>query len=292
MKPARRGGPQFRSTAENVLTEFHEVIDKEVFRVEKALVGDLPPPPISTGIAKLDRMAMIEPGMLLIIGGVTGSGKSSLCGNIAVNVARGGDPVVFVTSEMTHREMLYRVASNISGQPVCKLRDLNEAIERGALDTYTAIRGLPLLFQRSFPPRMEDAKAAIRVGVVRYGAKLAVVDYVQRLAEADDIRHEQAIASIARECKNLALELGIPVIAAAQVNRQPGARNDPRPYLSDLRGSGEIEQNADMVWFVHRPEQYGKQGSPQILIAKQRNGPVGELDVYFNAALCTFGSIG
>lgn len=280
----------FRAEGEDVLYSVREAADAEVRKLEKALMGESPPPPLKTGIPKLDKMVRLEGGMLFVIGGVTGSGKSSLCGTIASHLARDGYPVVFVTSEMTHREMLYRITAPISGTPISVLREADAALEASAIDAYAAIGDLPIYFQRHFPPRMDDAKAAIRTGVARHGAKVAIVDYAQRLAQADDDRHEQAIAAVARECKNLALELGILVIAAAQVNRQPAGRRDPRPLLSDLRGSGEIEQNADVVCFTHQPKNYGKTGGPQIIVAKQRNGATGEVDVFFNEQLCTFGS--
>lgn len=276
------------SDASGPLVSFAEVADEEISRLDRIRAGEAPPERLQTCIADLDAMLYVQPGDQLVIAGETSSGKSSLCGQITAHEARRGRPVVFVTSEMTHRQMLIRIVSGLSGESVERLVNPKTAALAGADRQYRAFRGYPIHFQRKFPPRIEEASAAIRTAVARHGAKLAVIDYAQRLAEQDEENQERAIARIAHEAKNLALELGIVVIAAAQVNRQVSGRTDPRPKLSDLRGSGRLEQDADVVLFTYQPSRHGKPGDPEIIVSKQRNGRTGIVPVSFNAETCTF----
>jgi len=276
----------------DVLVAFSEIAEAEIAKLERVRAGEEPPRPLAVGISELDRMLYLEPGMLVLVGGETSSGKSALCGNIATHHAKQGKAVVFVTSEMSHRQMLVRIVAGLSGQSIATLLNPKEAAKSKLDDTYRSFAGLPIDFQRSFPPRIEQAVAAIRTAVARRGASLAIIDYAQRLAELDEERREQAVAKIAHEAKNLALELGIVVVAAAQVNRQVATRKDPRPLLSDLRESGRLEQDADCVLFTYQPARHGLRGSPEIIVAKQRNGRLGAVQVSFKAETCTFRDLG
>lgn len=278
-------------TDERAYVELSGVSDAEGGRLEMAAFDDTEERNmIETGIAPLDEMLHVEQGDFVVVGGITSSGKSSLCGQIAVTMAQKATPVVFVTSEMTHRQMLARFASVVTGIPVLSFLRSKTAIEIGAPLIYRTVGQLPIYFQRAFPPRMRDASAAIRTVAMKYGAKIAIIDYAQRLSDPSIEFQEQAVAQIAEQSKNLAMELGIVVVAAAQLNRQPSGRKDPRPLLSDLRGSGRLEQDANHVLFVHRPQQYDQHGSPEIIIAKQRNGPQAIVPVVFEAESCFFRS--
>lgn len=278
------------SMQDDSLVSLGEVARTEIAVLERIRAGKPEPDRLALGISDVDRLLSggFEPGSLVVIGGDTSSGKSSLCGQVAAEHARRGAPVVFVTSEMAHRQMLVRIVSGLSGMAVEKLINRRTAAEAKADGVFGRFGDLPLWFQRTFPPRIADAVAAIRTARARHGAKLAVIDYAQRLAEHDEDSQEQAIARIAHESKNLALELGIVVIAAAQVNRQIAHRPDPRPKLSDLRGSGRLEQDADVVLFTYQPARHGKPGSPEIIVAKNRNGRLGSVKVAFLGDTCTF----
>lgn len=281
------------SRSEDVLISLGEVAEREIEMLDRIEAGEKQPETITLGISSLDDVLYIEPGQLVVIGGETASGKSALCGQIAVYQAKQGTPVVFVTSEMHHRQMLVRICSTHSGASVANLTNPRFAAELRAQHLYRDISRFPLYFQRSFPPRIEEAVAAIRTGVAKHGAKLAVIDYAQRLASGDEENQERAIARIAHEAKNLALELGIVVIAAAQVNRQVSQRQgDFRPKLADLRGSGRLEQDADCVLFTYQPSRHGKEGHPEVIVAKQRNGKAGmPIPVSFHPETCTFHSL-
>lgn len=265
-----------------------EVAAEESGRLEMSAFDEPEKSLVETGIPGIDDVLHVEAGDFVVVGGVTASGKSSLCGQIAVTMANRAMPVIFITSEMTHRQMLARFASATTGHPVMSFLRSRAAMEIGSPAIYRTLGALPIYFQRRFPPRMRDASAAIRMVVAKHGAKLAIIDYAQRLSDPTNEFQEQAIAQIAEESKNLAMELGIVVIAAAQLNRQPSGRKEPRPMLADLRGSGKLEQEANHVIFVHRPDQFGLQGSPEIIIAKQRNGPQATVPVVFEAESCVF----
>jgi len=272
----------------DVLVPLSEIVEVEIQKLERYRAGEETPERLTVGIADLDRMLYVEPGDLVIVGGETSSGKSALCGQLAAYHAKAGKPVVFITSEMTHRQMLARIVAGLRGVPVASLVNPREAVNIQAEEYYRSCSGCPIFFQRKFPPRIGEAVAAIRMAVARHNVRLAVIDYAQRLAELDEDHQEQAIAKIAHESKNLALELGIVVVAAAQVNRQNAQRRDPRPVLADLRGSGRLEQDADTVIFTYQPSRHGKPGAPELIVAKQRNGKTGAVKVSFVAETCMF----
>jgi replicative DNA helicase len=272
------------------LISLEEITRSEIEAFDRIRSGGTEPERIRTGLVDVDRKLNggLEPGSLVVIGGDTSSGKSSLCGQLAAAEARRRCAVVFVTSEMAHRQMLVRIVSGLSGVEIERLINRRAAAEAKLDPVFARFGDLPIWFQRSFPPRIEEAVSAIRTAKARHGAKLAMIDYAQRLAEHDEDSQEQAIARIAHEAKNLALELGIVVVAAAQVNRQVAHRTDPRPKLSDLRGSGRLEQDADVVLFTYQPARYGRPGDPEIIVAKNRNGRLGTVKVHFRGETCTF----
>jgi replicative DNA helicase len=265
----------------DALVPFSEIVEAEIQKLGRIRAGEENHEQLTIGIAEVDRMLYVEPGDLVIIGGETSSGKSALCGQLAAHYAKVGKPVVFITSEMTHRQMLARIVSGLTGVPVATLVNPREAVNAQAEEHYRNFAGYPIFFQRKFPPRIGEAVSAIHLAVARHNARLAVIDYAQRLAELDEDHQEQAIARIAHESKNLALELGIVVVAAAQLNRQNALRRDPRPVLADLRGSGRLEQDANTVIFTYLPKRHGKPGSPELIVGKQRNGKIGSVKVSF-----------
>jgi replicative DNA helicase len=272
----------------DVLASLSEIAEAEIQKLGRIRSGEENHERLTTGIAEVDRLIHVEPGDLVIVGGETSNGKSALCGQLAAHYGKAGKGVVFVTSEMTHRQMLARIVSSLTGVPVATLVNPWKAVNVHAEEHYRSFAGYPIFFQRRFPPRIGEAVAAIRVAVTRHNARLAVIDYAQRLADLNEDRQEQAIAKIAHESKNLALELGLVVIAAAQVNRQSAQRRDPRPILADLRGSGRLEQDADTVIFTYQPARHGKSGAPELIVAKQRNGKIVTVKVSFDAETCTF----
>ena len=282
-----------RSNRDASVISLREIADEHLDMIDRVARGEPPPLRIRTGLRDVDRKlgGGFDLGTLAVFGGATSSGKSSLAGQVAVYAATRNPPipVAFITAEMTHQQMLARFVAAETRVPVATILSPRAAEpHRGAIDQ---IGNYPIFFQKTFPPTIEQAQATIRLLARREGVKLAVIDYVQHLASLDEEAHEREVARIIVAAKNLALELGIVVVACAQVNRQPSARADARPRLSDLRASGQLEQEGDYVVFTHQPELYGKMEPPEIIVAKQRNGPRGSVIARWDAIACRFDDV-
>jgi replicative DNA helicase len=218
-------------------------------------------------------------------------GKTAFCLNIAENAGLRADAGVAVFSlEMSKEQLALRMLCSEARVDLSRVRtghltdhEFRELAEAAARLSYAPIYiddtpALSVLELRSKARRLSrDPNAKL---------KLVVVDYLQlmRGSEGKDSR-EQEISEISRSLKALAKELHVPVIALSQLNRQVESRSPPRPRLSDLRESGAIEQDADVIAFIYREEAYiedtDKKGVAEIIIAKQRNGPIGSVELTF-----------
>jgi replicative DNA helicase len=242
---------------------------------------------LATGFHDLDRLTSgFEPGQLVIAAARPSVGKTILGCNIANHVATSGGVVLFFTPEMPAREIGLRILSARTRVSVQAMRTgTREELHWNSLGTQLATTDGQQLFI--------DDQSSIGVGYVRskarriqrkHGLNLVVIDYLQLMRGQGDNR-TQEIGSISRGLKALAKELRIPVIALAQLNRGVEGRLDKRPLLSDLRDSGEVEQDADIVLMLHREELYNDApewlGYTELLVRKNRNGPTGELAVNF-----------
>ncbi|HEV7733382.1 MAG TPA: replicative DNA helicase [Candidatus Binatia bacterium] len=247
---------------------------------------------VPTGYTDLDNMlAGLQPSDLIIIAARPSMGKTAFCLNIAENAGLRADAGVAVFSlEMSKEQLAMRMLCSEARVDLSKVRtghlndhEFRELAEAAARLSYAPIYiddtpALSVLELRSKARRLSrDPNAKL---------KLVVVDYLQlmRGSEGKDSR-EQEISEISRSLKALAKELHVPVIALSQLNRQVESRSPPRPRLSDLRESGAIEQDADVIAFIYREEAYiedtDKKGVAEIIIAKQRNGPVGSVELTF-----------
>lgn len=237
---------------------------------------------LSTGFSGFDAMTGgLEPGQLVILAARPSVGKSVAACNIAAHVAAAGKPALFCTLEMTKREIAARMLAALSGVTV-------QAMRAGTNDPqhWSAMSAGVEAFGRW--PLFLDDRPAVKVDYVRAkarrlqrsrGLELIVVDYLQLMTGKGDNR-AQEVGSISRGLKSLAKELRVPIVALAQLNRGTENRTDRRPTLSDLRDSGEIEQDADIVAMLHRESMYRDApewaGLAELLIRKNRNGPTGE----------------
>lgn len=237
---------------------------------------------LSTGFRQLDQMTGgLEPGQLVIVAARPSVGKTVAGCNIAAHAAGGGVPVLFFTMEMSRREIAQRILAARSGVTVQAMR--SGTSDRRDWDQMTEMVAASAGWQLFI-----DDTPAVTVAYVRAKARriqrarglgLVVVDYLGLMRGIGDNR-AQEVGSISRGLKALAKELKVPVIALAQLNRASEARTgDKRPVLADLRDSGEIEQDADIVAMLHResltraaPEW---EGLAELMIRKNRNGPTG-----------------
>jgi len=275
---------------QQVLSDYYDRIDQLSSRDEE-MFG------VPTGFIDLDRLLMgLQPSDLIIIAGRPGMGKTAFMLSVAKNAAQIHKKHVAVFSlEMSNEQLVQRLIAQETGIDSQRLRTgkLNEdewpkfthAIEvlsdtRIFLDDTPALTPLQL-------------RTKCRRLHLEYRLDLIVVDYLQLMASGTRVENRvQEVSYISRNMKVLARELNVPVLAAAQLSRAVEQRADKEPQLSDLRESGSLEQDADIVMFIHRPEMYEKdtlmQNIAQIKVAKHRNGPVGTVELIFRSKLAKF----
>jgi replicative DNA helicase len=251
---------------------------------------------LQTGFADLDKKISLRNGELVIIAARPSMGKTALAANIAIHVAS-KVPVLFVSLEMERIALADRLLSAEAHIDSYRMQqgDLNEGDRRSLVEAAAAISALDLAIDDSPSRTMTEISAvARRLKRKRKSLGLVIVDYLQ-LIESDDPKapREQQVAKIASRLKHLARELSCPVLCLAQLNRGSEAKADKKPELANLRESGAIEQDADVVMFVHRDEYYhpedeSAQGWADILVKKNRNGPTGDVELIWQARLTRF----
>lgn len=258
-------------------------------------------PAISTGLHDYDRATGggLWPGELVVPAGRPGHGKSSLVGTIAANVARGGGRVLFFGLEMQRKEVARRLLSAESGIDSLKIRqrNLSDDERRRLNETMPSMSEWPLHLDDARQPMSEIRTKTLRVIAEHGPVALVVVDYIQLIPvrESRGSNRAQAIGEITRALKALAMESHCTVLAPSQLNREiehRGKGETPIPTLSDLRESGDIEQDADSVVFVVRPELFepGKDRNiGHLYIGKQRSGPPNvRIEVFYDAPRTRF----
>lgn len=254
---------------------------------------------VTTGSETIDKMiGRLQPGNLLIVAARPAMGKTAFALNIAESAATEGDNVVIVSLEMAPRELVNRlIIRNSAGIRSDVLKNV-EATDEETMEIHRVagkLQKLPIRFIRNNSINVNKLKTMCRKLKKRGKIDLLILDYLQLMSGSKSQNREQEISEISRAMKNLATELNIPVIALSQLNRALEARQDKRPMMSDLRESGAIEQDADMIFLLNRPAKYGiekvetdggreisSQGILMCDIAKQRNGATGEVMLMHN----------
>ncbi|KTD72755.1 replicative DNA helicase [Legionella tucsonensis] len=276
------GGPE---NIKSILVRAVEKIDS-LYHNGDAITG------LATGLADLDEMTSgLQPSDLIIVAGRPSMGKTTLVMNMAEHAAiKSGKPVLAFSMEMPADSLAMRMMSSLGRIDQHKIRT-------GKLDDDDWPRVTSAVHMLSEAPLFIDDTPALSPGEMRARARrlakeqgnlgLIVVDYLQLMKvpgfSADNRTAE--ISEISRSLKSLAKELQVPVIALSQLNRSLEQRSDKRPVMSDLRESGAIEQDADLICFIYRDEVYNEdspdKGTAEIIVAKQRNGPIGKVRVAF-----------
>lgn len=270
-------------TLAQALTEAYDRIDSIQQRGPASISG------LPTGFIDLDeKTAGLQNSELIIFAARPSHGKTAFALNVARHIAvEEAQSVFFVSLEQSRIELAERLLCSQARVDSHKLRkghlsseDMQRLIEAGGV-----LRGAKVFIDDTPGQGMLRIAANARRLKLRHGIKLVMIDYLQ-LIEPDsrrDSRQEQ-VSQISRRLKFLAMELKLPVVALAQVNRSSEDRQDHKPRLADLRESGSIEQDADTVLLLHRPEMYEPgqhEGVMEVNVAKQRNGPTGELTLTF-----------
>lgn len=279
---AAEGGPE---AIKSILVRAVERID-ELYHSGDAITG------LATGLSDLDEMTSgLQPADLIIVAGRPSMGKTTLVMNMAEHAAiKARKPVLVFSMEMPADSLAMRMMSSLG-------RIDQHRIRTGKLDDDDWPRVTSAVHMLSEAPLFIDDTVGLSPAEMRARARrltkehgqlgLIVVDYLQLMKvpgfKADNRTAE--ISEISRSLKSLAKELSVPVIALSQLNRSLEQRHDKRPIMSDLRESGAIEQDADIICFIYRDEVYNEdsadKGVAEIIIAKQRNGPIGKIRVAF-----------
>jgi len=256
---------------------------------------------VPTGFSELDRLTSgLQPSDLIVVAGRPSMGKTAFAMNIAQHVAMLKElavPVGIFSMEMSKEQLVTRLLSSESEVEHSKLRTGTLSSAEWPKLAYAAGKLSEALFFIDDSPSMSvlELRARARRLKKEHGLGLLVVDYLQLMRGGRTAieRREQEISEISRFLKSLAKELYIPVIAISQLNRMVEQREDKRPRLSDLRESGAIEQDADVIMFIYRDEVYNKdkennKGIAEIIIGKQRNGPTDTVELAFLDKYTTF----
>jgi replicative DNA helicase len=258
---------------------------EQLFEHKKLITG------VETGFEDLDAMTRgLQPADLVIVAARPSMGKTSLVLNMAENAAlRHGHTVGFFSLEMSKESLFIRLLTSVARIDAHRLQtghigqrdydSLSQAISR--------LSEAPIFIDDSPGMGVLEMRAKARRLTAEYGLSLLIVDYLQLMTGRGRFDNRTLeLAAISRGLKSLAKELNVPVVALSQLSRAPEARSDHRPLLSDLRESGALEQDADVVLMIFRPEMYPDckeedRGVAELIVAKQRNGPTGTMRLAF-----------
>lgn len=273
---------------ELVTEVFQQIQDRD----GKSLTG------VPTGYYELDEVTCgLQPAELIIVAARPSMGKTALGLNIAENMAINENlPVVFFSLEMSRQQVTQRILCSRARVDSHRLRRGRVSADemRRLQSAADQMMGKPLLVDDTSSLSIMELRARARMAYRKYGIRAVFVDYLQLMRAPGAESRQMEVTEISRGLKALAKELALPVVAMAQLNRNPEERSSNRPRMSDLRESGAIEQDADVIALLHR-ESYYKQAetdeddaAAQLIIAKQRNGPVCDIELHFNKSLTRF----
>lgn len=272
------------------------LIDEYLIEIEKIQNKEKKLSGVASSYTQIDRITGgWEPENLIIIAGRPSMGKTAMALSLAKGAAENKFPVGFFSLEMSRRELAGRYLSGLSGKSNIELRSGNINLE-DLSNKSNSLALLPIYIDDTPAINIFELRSKVKKLIIRNSIKLVIVDYLQ-LMRAEGGSREQEVSAISRGLKAMAKDLNIPVIALAQLNREVESRGDKKPRLSDLRESGAIEQDADMVCFIYRPFHYGiydvninnnsydTKGLIIFDIAKNRNGALYTVPLYHNESL-------
>ncbi len=267
------------------LPGFLDVLEHRV-KHKHALLG------LSTGLPSLDDLTCgLVPGEMTILAAMTGAGKTALGLNIAETAARAGVGVVYASLEMSRQELQYRIASTVSRVELIKVRKgwLNDVELEAVCLAMTETARWPLYIDETSVVTVRELRARCRRLAADRPIGLIVVDYIQLLTSESTRRdgtRAEDVAQMSRGLKLLGRELKVPILVLSQFSRAP-EKLKRRPQLSDLRDSGALEQDADVVWLLWQdPDKVAVPA--ELIIAKQRQGPVGTVELMFDKGILSF----
>jgi len=283
--------PSFSAMKDIIKTSF--VTIEQLYRNKELITG------VSTGFEKLDEITSgLQRSDLIIIAGRPSMGKTAFALNIAQNAAMSSSaPAAVFSLEMSKEQLAMRMLSSTARIDSQRIRKgfLGETDWPRLTEAATRLSAAPLFIDDTPAITVLEMKAKTRRLKAEHGLGLVIVDYLQLMRSSGGKEsREQEISDISRSLKALAKELNVPVIALSQLNRKVEDRTNRRPQMADLRESGAIEQDADVIAFIYRDEVYNKsednpeKGIAEVIIAKQRNGPIGTIKLAFLEKFTTF----
>ncbi|MDO4662002.1 MAG: replicative DNA helicase [Tissierellia bacterium] len=250
---------------------------------------------VSTGIGTIDKaLSGLQSSELILLAARPAMGKTALGLSIAWNAAQIGKRVAFFSLEMSRYQLTQRLLAMVS------MVDLKNVITGNIedsnwsyiIDAAKEIRSKDLFVDETAGISLSELRSKAKRMKAEHGLDLIVIDYLQLMTvENRTENRQQEIATISRGLKALSKELDCPVLSLAQLSREADKRSDHKPILSDLRESGAIEQDADVVMLLYREDYYDEQKDPdraQVIIAKHRNGPTGMIKLFFDKRITTF----
>ncbi|MFM8650104.1 MAG: replicative DNA helicase [Actinomycetota bacterium] len=280
-----------------------ELLEEASDELEKRFESKVQLTGMPTGFTDLDAKILgLQKSSLVIVGARPAMGKTAFALNVATNVAqKSGLPVLIFSLEMSHSELTMRILSSEAGVESSKLRTGNLSVSEWTMINNAIGRLDQQLIFLDDNPRvtvMEIRAKARRLKAKYGGLGLIVIDYLQLMSGHGAENRQLEVSEISRNLKILAREMEVPVVALSQLSRQLETRQDKRPQLSDLRESGSLEQDADIVMFLHRPEMYRSEkgesaentekGIAEVILSKHRSGPTGTVKLVFMAETTRF----
>lgn len=290
----RKVGQEFSPINKIVLDAFTKI--EQLYASKGGLTG------LSTGFKDLDRLtAGLQPSDLILIAARPSMGKTAFVLNIAQNVAiRDKQPVAFFSLEMSKEQLVQRMLCAEAMIDASRLRigQLEDKDWTSLIRAADRLSSAPVYIDDTAGINIVELRAKARRLQIEHGLKLIIIDYLQLMQGSSSGKSEnrqQEISEISRSLKSLARELSVPVVALSQLSRGVESRTVKKPMLSDLRESGSLEQDADIVAFLYRDDYYNpdteRKNITEIIIAKHRNGPVDTIELFFHKQFTKFSDL-
>jgi replicative DNA helicase len=280
-------------------THINEALVSSINIIEKAYKQGSKITGIESGFADLDvKTAGFHPSDLILIAARPSMGKTAIALNMVAHAAiRCNVPCAIFSLEMSKESLANRLIASEARVDAGRLRNgqLNPEDWAAIAESLGPLSTAPIFIDDTPGITMPQLRSKCRKLKLEHGLKLIVVDYIQLMSGSGSGRYEsrqQEVSEISRSLKALAREMDAPVVALSQLSRAPESRSDRRPILSDLRESGAMEQDADLVCFIYRDEYYNpdteRPGVAEVIVAKQRNGSTGTIELMYQGSYVRF----
>lgn len=288
------------NVSQNEAVPIRSLFDKVVFKIEAMNSNKNGVTGLPSGFLDLDKLTGgLHPGELIIIAGRPSMGKTAFALNIAAHVSKLRIPVLFFSLEMAAEQLVQRLICSEAEIDLAEMRKGNIPGTEfaGIISTLGFLESLPIFVDENPTLNISEMRSKSRQMAHKHGVKLIIVDYLQLMDSSRNYDNKATeVGDISKGLKSIARELKIPVISLSQLNRGVESRIDKRPMMSDLRESGTIEQDADLVILLYREDYYKKtetlnNGLSEVIVSKNRNGPTGYVKLKFLSNITSFHNI-